>query len=80
MIPLKFGTPLEYAQKFLDTPDDTHLEWTFLDAPIETDFDITPENIAPFAIDILDKISEVEKTGIVHRIIIKNDFVEIIST
>ena len=45
MISLKFGTPLEYARKFLDAPDDKHPEWTFLDAPIETDFNITPESI-----------------------------------
>jgi len=44
MIPLKFGTPLEYAQKFLDAPDSKHLEWTFGGAPIETDFNIIVKN------------------------------------
>jgi hypothetical protein len=51
-----------------------------LDAPIETDFNITPENIAPFAVEILDKMAEIEKTGIVFRIIIKNDFIEVIDS
>jgi len=78
IIPLKFGTSLEYAQKFLDAPDDKHPEWTFIDTPIETDFYITPENIAPFAIEILDKIAKIEKTGIVSRIIVKNGFIEIL--
>jgi hypothetical protein len=78
MIPLKFGTPLEYAKKFLDALDDKHPEWTFLDAPIETDFNITPKNIAPFAVEILDKMAEIEKTGIVSRIIVKNNFIEVI--
>jgi hypothetical protein len=78
MTPLKFGTPFEYAQKFLDAPDDKHPEWTFMDAPIETDFNITPESIAPFAIEILDKMAEIEKTGIVSRIKIKNNSIEVI--
>jgi hypothetical protein len=77
MIPLKWGTPLEYAQKFLETPDDKHPEWTFMSVPIKTDFNIAPKTIAPYAVEILDKMAEIEKVGTVSRITIKKDFIEV---
>jgi hypothetical protein len=79
LIPLKFGTALEYTKKFLDAPDDKHSEWTFLGVVIKADFNITLQNIASFAIEILDKIAEIERTADSNasRIIIKNNQVDV---
>jgi hypothetical protein len=77
-IPLKFGTPIEYARKFLDAPDERHPMWTFLDVPIEVDFDLTPENVSPYAIQILDRMAEIEKTGVVTKIIVKNGNIQVL--
>ena len=77
VIPLKFGTPIEYTRKFLDAPDDKHPTWTFLDAPIEADFELSPENIAPYAVQILDKMAEIERDSSVSKITIVNGSIHV---
>ena len=77
VIPLKFGTPIEYARKFLEASDDKHPTWTFLDTPIEADFELTPENIAPYTVQILDKMAEIEKDGLVSKITVVNGSIQV---
>jgi len=77
VIPLKFGTPIEYARKFLDAPDDKHPTWTFLNTPIEADFELTPENIAPYAVQILDKMAEIERDSSVSKITVVNGSIQV---
>jgi hypothetical protein len=78
MIPLKLGTAIEYARKFLDAPDDEHPVWTFMDAPIEVDFELTPENLAPYAVQILDKIAEIETKSSVRKIIVNKGTIQVL--
>lgn len=78
-IELKFGNALEYARTFLDPPDEKHLSWRFGNVPIEADFDLSPESLKPFTIEILDKMAEIESLGICCVYIkIKNGVVKVI--
>ena len=74
---VKFGTSIEYARKFLDAPYDEHPTWTFLDTPIEADFELTPENIAPYAVQILDKMAEIERDSLVSKITVVNENIHV---
>jgi hypothetical protein len=78
LIPYMFE-PIEYANKFLDAPDKEHPTWTFCDVPIEADFELIPENISPYVIQILDRITEIEINydSIATKITIINGIVDV---
>ena len=61
--------PTETARRFLDAPDAKHPMWEFLDVPIEADFNLSPETIAPFVVRLLDLINEIESTGTTAKFI-----------
>lgn len=80
-IPLRWANqnPSETARRFLDAPDDKHPMWAFLDAPIEADFPITPETLAPYVVDVLDQMAEIEACGVaVAWIKVKGGVVKVI--
>lgn len=76
-IPLRWFTPREYAE-FAFGGGRVTPPLTYFGAPIDADFELSLENLTPYAMEVLDQAAPLEGAGVTVKLVeIKNGKVKV---